>query len=266
MIDEVDAASNNQVFLDFLARLRADYIDRDITPTFQSVILAGVHDVSSLKQKIRPEEEHTRNSPWNIAAKFEVNMSFSAEDIAGMLEAYEADYHTGMDVRQIASLIHDYTSSYPYLVSSLCKKIAEELTGSEKYPGKGAAWTKSSVLEAVKNLLEEKNPLFESLMQKLTDYPKLENMIHLLLFQGQPIPYNLADFRIDMLLMFGFVRVERGTVLIANRIFETLLYNYFTTLPEVQEEETYKFALKNKNQFIRNGQLDMKCVLEKFVE
>ena len=33
MIDEVDSASNNQVFLDFLAQLRAQYIDRDIQPT-----------------------------------------------------------------------------------------------------------------------------------------------------------------------------------------------------------------------------------------
>ncbi|MCM1543512.1 MAG: hypothetical protein NC121_19980 [Blautia sp.] len=262
MIDEVDTASNNQVFLDFLARLRADYLDRDITSTFQSVILAGVYDVSNLKQKIRPDQEHKRNSPWNIAAKFRVDMSFSVEDIAGMLDEYEADCHTGMNVRQISGLIYDYTSGYPYLVSSLCKKIDEEVTGSEGYPDKEAAWTRAGVMNAVKKLLEEKNTLFESLIQKLTDYPELEDTICLLLFQGQNISYNLVDFRIDMLLMFGFVRAENGTVQIANRIFETLLYNYFTTLPEVQGGETYKSALKNKNLFIRNGRLDMRCVLE----
>ena len=38
MIDEVDSASNNQVFLDFLAQLRAQYIERDIQPTFRAVI------------------------------------------------------------------------------------------------------------------------------------------------------------------------------------------------------------------------------------
>lgn len=266
MIDEVDTASNNQVFLDLLARLRADYLDRDITPAFQSVILAGVYDVSNLKQKIRPDQEHKRNSPWNIAAKFRVDMSFSAEDIAGMLKEYEKDCHTGMDIRQIASLIYDYTSGYPYLVSSLCKKIDEEVTGSEGYPDKEAAWTKTGVLEAVKKLLEEKNTLFESLMQKLSDYPELENMIYLLLFQGKAISYNLIDLRMDMLLMFGFVRVESGIVQIANRIFETLLYNYFTTLPAVQNGEIYKSALRNKSQFVCSGRLDMKRVLEKFVE
>lgn len=85
MIDEVDSAANNQVFWDFLAQLRGYYIKRDKTPTFQSVILAGVYDVKNMKGKIRPEDAHKRNSPWNIAADFEVVMSFSKSEIAGML-------------------------------------------------------------------------------------------------------------------------------------------------------------------------------------
>ena len=91
LIDEVDTAENNQVFLDFLAQLRAGYLDRNETSSFQSVILAGVYDVRSIKSKIRPSEEHKENSPWNIAADFDVNMSFPAQDIAGMLENYEAE-------------------------------------------------------------------------------------------------------------------------------------------------------------------------------
>ncbi|MCD8019586.1 MAG: AAA-like domain-containing protein, partial [Clostridiales bacterium] len=48
MIDEVDAASNNQVFLDFLAQLRAYYLKRRKIKTFQSLILEGVYDIRSL--------------------------------------------------------------------------------------------------------------------------------------------------------------------------------------------------------------------------
>ena len=44
MIDEVDSASNNQVFLDFLAQLRGYYLERTEYPTFRSVILAGLLD------------------------------------------------------------------------------------------------------------------------------------------------------------------------------------------------------------------------------
>ena len=42
MIDEVDSASNNQVFIEFLAQLRGYYLKRDKMPIFHSVVLAGV--------------------------------------------------------------------------------------------------------------------------------------------------------------------------------------------------------------------------------
>ena len=51
MVDEVDSASNNQVFIDFLAQLRGYYLDRDYSPIFHSVILAGVYDIKNLKIK-----------------------------------------------------------------------------------------------------------------------------------------------------------------------------------------------------------------------
>lgn len=266
IIDEVDTASNNQVFLDFLAQLRAYYLKRRRTHTFQSVILAGVYDVRNMIRKIRPEEGHKTNSPWNISAKFRIDMSFAAEEIAGMLEKYEADYQVGMDVKEISELIYDYSSGYPYLVSALCKYIDEEISATSAFPDKKAAWTKAGVLEAVRRLLSEKNSLFDSLIGRLNGYPELKDMICLLLFQGQVIAYNADDQAADMLLMFGFIKVEHETIQIANRIFETRLYNYFLTLPEVQSGDMYRLALCNKNQFIQNGQLDMELLLAKFVE
>lgn len=116
LIDEIDTATNNQVFIDFLAQLRAYYLKRRRMPVFQSVILAGVYDVRNISRKIRPEEDHKENSPWNIAADFLVEMNFSVKDIEGMLSAYENDRHTGMDVSGIAALLFDYTAGYPYLV------------------------------------------------------------------------------------------------------------------------------------------------------
>ena len=55
MIDEIDSASNHQVFLDFLAQIRGYYLRRDRMPFFHSVILAGVYDIKNLKLKLRPE-------------------------------------------------------------------------------------------------------------------------------------------------------------------------------------------------------------------
>lgn len=58
MIDEVDSASNNQVFVDFLAQLRSYYLNREKTPIFHSEILAGVYDIKNLKLKLRFDSEH----------------------------------------------------------------------------------------------------------------------------------------------------------------------------------------------------------------
>lgn len=88
IIDEVDSAANNQVFLDFLAQLRRYYLDRQNQPIFHSVILAGVYDIKNLKLKLRAETDHQYNSPWNIAADFDIDMSFTTEQIADYLDYF----------------------------------------------------------------------------------------------------------------------------------------------------------------------------------
>jgi len=50
------------------------------------------------------------NSPWNIAADFLVDMSFSKREIEKMLQKYEQDYKTRMDIRTLAESIYDYSS------------------------------------------------------------------------------------------------------------------------------------------------------------
>lgn len=261
MIDEIDAASNNQVFLDFLAQLRNYYLKRakNKTVTFWSVILAGVYDVKNLRRKLRSEEEHKENSPWNIAADFDVKMSFGQEEIAGMLLEYEADYHTGMDVRKISQLLYDYTSGYPFLVSKLCKLIAER-TGSGGEPD----WTRRGFLEAERILLSEKNTLFDSLIQKLGEYPELNKILEDCLLAGRSTVYNPYHRAVQMAQMFGFVKNQQGTVAIANRIFETLLYNYYLSEDELKGTRLYSASLLDKNQFVTAGHLNMKRILEKF--
>ncbi|MFI3212346.1 MAG: AAA-like domain-containing protein [Eubacteriales bacterium] len=265
LIDEVDSASNNQVFLDFLAQLRNYYLDRDVEATFQSVILAGVYDIKNLKMKIHPNEPSKKNSPWNIAADFDISMSFSVVDITSMIGEYEQDYKTDMDISEISKLIYDYTSGYPFLVSRICKLIDEKVVGIEKFPNKTSAWTKEGFLQAVKFLLNEENTLFDSLIHKLYDYEKIRNLIYSLLFEGATRTYNIRNESIQIGTMFGFVKNKNGFVAISNRIFEIILYDQFLS-DDMDESKVYCDALKNKNQFIDHGELDMARILEKFVQ
>lgn len=265
MIDEVDQASNNEVFAAFLGQLRNLYLKRNKRQTFRSVILAGVRDIKNLKVKMRSEQEHEKNSPWNIAADFDVDMSLQKKGISGMLREYEEDYHTGMDIEVISGMLYDYTSGYPFLVSRICKLIDEKIAGNGKFPDKKSAWTKEGFLSAIRILLAEKNTLFESLTGKLKEYPELKEMVFEMLFSGKSVLFRPLNPTIDLAAMFGFIKSRNGEVVIANRIFETVLYNLFLSEEEIQKSEIYNASVREKNQFITGGHLNMRLVLEKFV-
>ncbi len=267
MIDEIDSAKNNQVFLDFLSQLRNYYLRRERkgTAAFHSVILAGVYDVKNLKRKLRTDEEHKMNSPWNIAVNFDMDMSFFKDEIAKMLGEYEADENTGMNIGDMAGLIYEETSGYPFLVCRLCKIMDEELPGIAEFKNRSEAWSKEGFLAAVRILVLEKNTLFDSLNHKLGDYPELERVISRMLFNGEQVIYNPDLEEIDIAMMFGFARREGAVVVIANRIFETRLYNRFLTSEEWKESDITQASFMDKNRFVVNGHLNMRRILEKFV-
>lgn len=265
MIDEVDSASNNQVFVDFLAQLRGYYQKRDKKPIFHSVILAGVYDIKNLKLKLRPESEHQYNSPWNIAAKFKVDMSFSSDQIASMLEEYEVDHHTGMDISSVAEEIAQYTSGYPVLVSSICKYIDEDIAEEEGFGELGKAWSREGVAKAVTSMLKESTPLFESMVKQLDQYKELYAMVESILYQGRRIPFSPDEKSVSIGVMFGFLTERNGQVAIANRIFEMYLLNFFMTKEAIDNEVFIKGG-SDRIQFIKNHRLNMDLVLQKFVE
>lgn len=147
------------------------------------MILAGVYDIKNLKRKLRPEEGHRYNSPWNIAADFSIEMSFSESEIAGMLQEYENDHHTGMNISKMSELLYAYTAGYPFLVSRICQLMDERV--QDEYENLKLVWTENGFNEAIRILLAEKNPLFESLVRKICDYPELSAMLKTLLLQEE---------------------------------------------------------------------------------
>ena len=267
-IDEVDSATNNQVFLDFLAQLRLSYLERKKNksyPTFKSVILAGVTDVKNLKRKLRPDEAAKVNSPWNIAVDFTIDMSLSADGIEGMLSDYEEDHHIGMNVQNVAREIRDYTGGYPFLVCRICQILDKELAGTERFPKLSDTWTSEGINEAVRIIVSESNTLFDSLMGKVINNPEMSDALESLLFSGENIAYNRYDLAIGDAILYGFIRVDNNTIKVANRIFEMLLYNYYLSESEMKKSVMYRAGSNDRELFINNGHLYMDKVLERFV-
>ena len=82
---------------------------------------------------------------------------------------------------------------------------------------------------------------------------------------GKEISYNPDNENISVAMMYGFVKPLNGKVVIANRIFETRLYNYFLSSAEMSEGDMYGLGDRDKYQFITKNGLDMKLILERFV-
>lgn len=264
MIDEVDQASNQEIFLSFLGMLRDKYMKRRSRPTFLSVILAGVYDIKNLKLKMKKDKEPLYNSPWNIAARFTVDMSFSTKDIRGMLSEYCNAQNVEMDLDAIAQMIYDYTSGYPFLVSRICQ-LADEAAVRCQEPDNSLRWSKEEVLEAVKHLLVEQNTLFDDMGKKLADSKELDRILRLILFNGKKIPYSPDEYSVNLGTMFGYLKNEEGVVAVANRIFETRLYNRYLS-EELAGSAIADAASLGRNQFIAGGFLDMDMVMERFID
>jgi hypothetical protein len=261
IIDEVDKSSNNQLFLDFLGMLRDKYLLRNegMDITFYSVILAGVHDVKSLKLKIRPDEEHKYNSPWNIASDFDVDMSFSKEEIGTMLDDYMENKGVAMDKEYFSERLHFYTSGYPFLVSKLCKIIDEKIM-----PEGQLKWEREYMDMAVKRLLNNENTNFQSLIKNIENNSKLKEMVKDLIIDGNKINYNMNNPIINLGMLYGIFKNKNNNLKINNRIYEQIIYDYMSSLIETSTDVGF---YNEKSNFINeDGNLNVKKVLIKFQE
>lgn len=258
-IDEVDKSSDNQLFLNFLSMLRNKYLNRNrngIKSTFFSVVLAGVYDVKNLKLKIRPDAEKKYNSPWNIAADFDVDMTFHPDEIAQMLSDYEADNHTGMDIEAISEEIYKYTSGYPYLVSYICKCIDERMEQQ---------WTLDNVQQAVKVIARGENvTLIDDLSKNLENNEELRDFLYSIVVNGQEYSYSMVDSRVRFASMFSYIREnQRHKAVIHNLVFEEALFMYFgnkTMFEQGDRISPYIFS------YVQNGRLNMEHVVERFYD
>ncbi len=265
-IDEVDKSSNNQLFLSFLGMLRTKYLDQDagVDATFHSVVLSGVYDVKSLKLKIRDGGETKINSPWNIAADFNVDMSFGPAEIETMLAAYAEAMDVAMDRAALAERIHYYTSGYPFLVSKICKNIDEEAVGQNPdYDPRH--WRLSDIDWSFRWLTRENYTTtnFDDLVKNLENNPRLYNLAYDILFgtKKESIPFSLLEPTTNLGVLYGLLTERNGRVGIHNLVYEQLVTNYIRAKCAVAGK--YPSADLHRD-YYDNDRLDLAAVLAKF--
>jgi AAA-like domain len=258
LIDEVDKSSNNQLFINFLAMLRSKYLDRRTQKTFQSVILAGLHDVKSLKLKIRPDSEQKYNSPWNIAAEFKVNMNLLPHEIKPMLEDYAAEKNVTLDAQYFADRLFYYTSGYPFLVSKLCKIMDEEIlpeTNSQK-------WTNENFEMAVRALVRNDNVNFDTLIKNLENNENLYKLVYNIAINGEHIAFNNHEPANNWGVLHG-VFANKNRLVIHNRIYNEVIVNYMSAKMN-REDVIHRADFGSGYRNADKTSLNMELVLLKF--
>jgi AAA-like domain len=254
LIDEVDKSSNNQLFISFLAMLRNKFLVQDEIKTFHSIVLAGVHDIKSLKLKIRSDDEQKLNSPWNIAAEFTVDMNLQPSEIKPMLEAYSADRGVKMDTQQIADRLFYHTSGYPFLVSKLCKMFDETYLPEKDF----MEWTIEDVDIAARQLVKESNTNFDSLIKNLENNEELYRLVYNIAIDGANMDFNIHDTITNLGALYG-IFADRNGLKIHNRIYNELIINYMSTkYHRIQMGKGADFGAGYKND---DNSLNMESVL-----
>jgi len=266
IIDEIDKSSNNQLFLDFLGMLRDKYLKavQGEDFTFHSVILVGVHDVKSLKIKLRPEEEAKYNSPWNIAVDFNIDMNFSAEEIATLLTAYAEDKKLPLtdDVPVLSQKLYDYTSGHPFLVSKLCKIVDEEFTRDLE----AEKWTVAGTDEAFARLVNEgyTTTNFDEISKNLENNKDLYDLVFKIIMDGESKAFNMSNPVISQGVQFGILANLSGNVAVHNKVYKQRIYTYMTSKIDTSVHmEGYNFR---DNFLLPDNTLDIEKLLLKFQE
>ena len=128
------------------------------------------------------------------------------------------------------------------------------------------AWTKNGLLQAIKLLLKEPNTLFDDMTKKLLDHPALKDMLQKILFDGIDFPFKRENPIIDLGVTFGFLKDKNGIVAVANRIFETQLYDTFLSEMAVNDRYIIELKIWHGNEYNLRGQKQLFDYLDYYKE
>lgn len=88
-------------------------------------------------------------------------------------------------------------------------------------------------------------------------------MVYEILVEGKQVSYN--SFAYEKGIMYGILAEQEGRLVIHNKLFETLLYDYLIAQRDVRKMAS-RFTQVDKDEVLENHKLDMEKLLLKFQE
>lgn len=117
MIDEVDNASNNMVFLDFFGKLRSAYLHRDNRATFQSVIFASVYDILLyLKPIINGVGNYYIEAQTRDATRTDIVVDYLGERFVIELKIWRGKVYHEKGEKQLSDYLNAFNLNKGYML------------------------------------------------------------------------------------------------------------------------------------------------------
>ncbi|MBU3127892.1 GxxExxY protein [Clostridium tagluense] len=115
----------------------------------------------------------------------------------------------------------------------------------------------------MKIINEEVNTLFESIVKNLENNNELYQLVTRILIEGEQIGFNPLAPVISIGLIYGIFKKGKDRLVISNKIFEEIIYNYMISKIRISGKNMSLYNIKSK--FIKeNGELDIEKILKNF--
>lgn len=117
---------------------------------------------------------------------------------------------------------------------------------------------------AVKGLLKEESPLFDSLTKNLSNNPKLYQLLFSIVVDKGKWSYNPDSELLNLGIRHGYLWENKGNLDIANKIFEIRLLNYFTANKAYDDLNNASGKNIDDNGIVTDNHFNMDTCLAKF--
>lgn len=111
------------------------------------------------------------------------------------------------------------------------------------------SWSLEYVDRAVMEILKESNTLFDDLIKNVDNNEEIKEYIFNLIINGYEKTFNIDNPIINLGVVFGYFENKDYRVKISNRIFQEILYNYFSSKLENKIDMSNYNFLYIKQQF-----------------
>ena len=97
----------------------------------------------------------------------------------------------------------------------------------------------------------------------LENFEEIKAVVYEILVEGKQVSYN--SFAYEKGIMYGILAEQEGRLVIHNKLFETLLYDYLIAQRHMRKMAS-RFTQVDKDEVLENDKLDMEKLLLKFQE